>query len=60
MYILDRTTRYEILSYLGGPGEMIEEGKSAIVKAKKRQRVVGGTRVELELEEGIGLVKEVN
>jgi hypothetical protein len=31
MYIFDRTTGHEILGYLGGPGEMIEEGESAIL-----------------------------
>jgi len=60
MDIFNRTTRYEIPSYLGRPCEMIEEGESAIVKAKKRQRVVGRPRVELELEEGTGFVEEVD
>jgi hypothetical protein len=59
MNIFNRTTRYEILSYLGRPGKMFEEWESAIVKAKKRERVVGGPRVELELEEGTGFVEEV-
>jgi len=60
MNIFNRTTRYEILSYLGRSGKMVEEGESAIIKAKKRQSRVGGPRIELELEEGIGFVEEVD
>lgn len=56
--MFNRTTRHEILSCLGGPGKMFEEGESAIAKAEKGG--VGGPMVELELEKGVCLVEEVD
>jgi hypothetical protein len=58
MDMFNRTTRHEILSCLGGPGEMFEEGESAIAKAE--QRGVGGPMVKLEFEKGVCLVEEVD